>query len=197
MTIPFNILLFEDFETLDALGPVEIIGKSDLYSLRLYSPSGGVCHSKQGISIETEPWIHMELDGVLLIPGGQGTRTLVGDSCFIAALREHAVAAQYILTVCTGSALLARTGLLDDKRATTNKRAFAWVASQSAKVHWQKSARWVVDDNIYTSSGVSAGMDMTLGFIADRHGVVAAREIADQIEYLWNSNRDEDPFAVK
>jgi transcriptional regulator GlxA family with amidase domain len=196
MSIPFNILLFDDFETLDALGPAEIIGKSDVYSLHMYSPSGGLCHSRQGIRIETDPWTHMDTTGVLLIPGGQGTRTLVDDPRFIATLRKHALAAHYILTVCTGAALLARTGLLDGKRATTNKRAFAWVTAQSDKVEWQKSARWVVDDNIYTSSGVSAGMDMMLAFIADRHGATAAQEIAEQIEYRWNADWEEDPFAV-
>ena len=67
--------------------------------------------------------------------------------------------------MCTGSALLAKAGLLDGIRATTNKRAFAWARSQSDKVIWEKEARWVEDDKFFASSGVSAGMDMSLAVI--------------------------------
>lgn len=75
---------------------------------------------------------------------------------------------QNCLTVCTGSALLAKTGLLNMKKATSNKKAFAWVKSVNNNVKWVEEARWVVDGKFYTSSGVSAGMDMVLGFIRDQ-----------------------------
>jgi transcriptional regulator GlxA family with amidase domain len=58
-----------------------------------------------------------------------------------------------------------------------------------------KQARWVVDGHFYTSSGVSTGMDMTLGFISDLHGDTIARNVADSIEYIWNADRNLDPFA--
>ena len=65
-----------------------------------------------------------------------------------------------------------------------------------AAVHWIQQARWVRDGNVYTSSGVSAGMDMTLGFIRDMHGEKTAREIIRMIEYIWNEDQNHDPFAV-
>jgi len=64
------------------------------------------------------------------------------------------------------------------------------------QVDWIRQARWVKDGNIYTSSGVSAGIDMTLGFISDQHGTDTAQRVASQIEYMWNVNPDRDPFAV-
>ena len=63
------------------------------------------------------------------------------------------------MSVCTGSALLARAGVLDGLKATTNKRAFDWVRSQGPRVTWMPRARWVQDGSVFTSSGVSAGMD--------------------------------------
>lgn len=86
--------------------------------------------------------------------------------------------------MCTGSALLAKTGLLDNRKATSNKNALEWVRSVNENVHWLGQARWVVDEKYYTSSGISAGIDMALGFIADSFGDKRAREIANSIEYI-------------
>ena len=93
--------------------------------------------------------------------------------------------------------LLAKSGVLDGKQATSNKRAFTWASSQSDNVDWDKKARWKVDGKYYTSSGVSAGMDMTLGFIADRHGIDFARKVAKEIEYNWIEDRDNDSFIAE
>ena len=68
--------------------------------------------------------------------------------------------------------------------------------STSNKVNWIQKARWVVDGKFYTSSGVSAGMDMALGFISDQYGLASAKQIALDIEYLWNDDKDEDIFST-
>ena len=194
----FNVILFDGFETLDAFGPVEIAGKRpEIYRLEYFSISGGLVTSAQNIQINTRPFSEITSGGILLVPGGQGTRRLVDDTNFISALTDSVKSARYILSVCTGAALLARTGVLDGRAATTNKRAFDWASGQGVAVNWQKRARWVVDGNIYTSSGISAGMDMTLGFIADTQTCELAVEIAQQIEYIWNSNKKDDPFALE
>ena len=67
--------------------------------------------------------------------------------------------------------------------------------SCSDKVLWVNEARWVVDSNYYTSSGVSAGIDMALGFVADQFGVEEARKIAFRIEYRWQEDKDADEFC--
>ncbi len=101
------------------------------------------------------------------------------------------------MTVCTGSALLARTGLLDGKKATSNKRAFAWAKTNSEKAIWDNKARWTIDEKFYTSSGVSAGIDMSLGFLSDRFGIEFARQVADEIEYIWTEDKDNDTFTAQ
>lgn len=76
-----------------------------------------------------------------------------------------------------------------------NKNAMEWVHSANPNVCWMNRARWVVDQKYYTASGISAGIDMALGFIADRFGNRRAEEIAKSLEYVWNSDPDEDPFS--
>ena len=91
-----------------------------------------------------------------------------------------------MLAVCTGSALLAKAGLLAGRRATTNDLAFDWTASLGRDVHWVRRARWVKDGTIYTSAGVSAGIDMALGFVSDLYGEAEARGICRSMSYRWN-----------
>lgn len=190
-----NILLFPDFETLDAFGPVEVLGHISDYVPRYVSPGGGIVHSRQKLPVMTEALGDADTNGILLVPGGQGTRPLVTDQEFIKLLGNAAERSAFCLTVCTGSALLARTSLLNGRRATSNKRAFDWVRGLNSAVHWAEHARWVSDGKYYTSSGVSAGMDMALGFIADQFGTRRAQDIARHIEYIWNSDQTADPFS--
>ena len=192
----FNVVLFDGFETLDAFGPAEIFGKMpEEYNLKYFSIDGGIVKSSQNAQVHTHHLSFINEGGILLIPGGMGTRELVNDAEFIEALITTASEAEFVLSVCTGSALLAKTGLLNGRRATSNKKAFEWVQSVNGNVNWVRQARWVVDGHFYTSSGVSAGMDMALGFISDKHGKKAAQELAKNIEYVWNDDKDEDPFS--
>lgn len=192
-----NIILFDQFELLDAFGPAEILGKlTDDFELHYCSLEGGLIESAQNSVIKTEKFsLHPDYQNIILIPGGAGTRKLVEDKAFIDFIESSAKPSDYILSVCTGAALLGKTSLLDHKKATSNKRSFDWVTSQNEKVEWIKKARWVKDGHIYTSSGISAGMDMTLGFIKDVLGESLARETANRIEYLWNEDPRLDPFS--
>ena len=140
-----NILLFSDFEILDAFGPVEILGCIEEYSLHYVSVTGGIIKSRQGTKVLTEEMKDADSYGILLIPGGQGTRPLVNDIDFIKRLSHMVMKSEYCLAICTGSALLAKTGLLDRKKATSNKKAFEWVQSIDKNVLWVRKARWVED----------------------------------------------------
>ena len=192
-----GVLLFEDFETLDVFGPVEILGRlKDLYQIRFYSLTGGLIKNSHGVIIQTEKLenINNGVD-IFLIPGGYGTRIEINNISLIDAVKQISLLSKFVLTVCTGTALLAKTGLLDGRKATSNKRAFDWVVSTGEKVNWVRRARWVVDDKYYTSSGVSAGMDMTLGLLNDLHGNKFARDVAFQIEFSWQEDKNYDPFC--
>ena len=130
-----------------------------------------------------------------MVPGGQGSRVQVNNAAMLDFLRRQSAGSEWTTSVCTGSALLAKAGILDGRRATTNKVAFAWVASQSSRVHWQKTAWWVGDGKFVTSSGVSAGTDMALGLVEKLYGRAMADSVARAAEYCWNDNPADDPFA--
>lgn len=147
MKIDFNVFLFDDFETLDVFGPVEIIGKLDnIYELKFFSIKGGVVTSKQKTQIITESYTKIDDSGILFIPGGEGTRKLVNDNDTISILKKATKNSVNCITVCTGTALLAKTGLINGLKATSNKRAFEWVRSINTQVEWIYKARWISDN---------------------------------------------------
>jgi transcriptional regulator GlxA family with amidase domain len=195
--LQISAVLFPGFELLDVFGPLEMFGLlGGRARLRLLAEDVGPVMSSAGIQAFADYRIEEGAD-ILLVPGGIGTRQLVESPGFLERLRKVAGASEIVASVCTGSALLARAGLLDGKRATSNKLAFEWVVSQGPKVNWQRRARWVVDGSVWTSSGIAAGMDMSLAVIADRFDHATASEIARRAEYLWNESSEEDPFAVE
>lgn len=193
------VLLFENYETLDAFGPVEIFGRlTELYDVQFYSLNGGIIGNQHNAKIATKPLSELKAQrGILLIPGGIGTRAMVENTVFLNKIKEVADSCDYVLTVCTGSAILAKTGLLDNRYATSNKRAFEWVITNGENVKWDRNARWTVDGKYYTSAGVSAGIDMSLGFLSDHFGIEFARKKADEIEFNWLEDKNDDTFKVE
>ena len=193
-----GMLLFEDFEVLDLFGPVELFGmRPEAFELVMVAAMPGPVRSAQGPTVLADAGFDDErVFDVLLVPGGQGTRRAIDDDETIAWLRSRAATAAHVTSVCTGASLLARAGILDGRRATTNKMNFAWVESQGPSVDWVYEARWVEDGNVLTSSGVSAGMDMSLALIARILGQPAADDAALWAEYGWQQDSTQDPFAA-
>jgi len=192
-----GFLIFEGFELLDVFGPAEMFGVlKDRFRIEMIAAQAGPVRSSQGPRVVAERAFAevAELD-VVLIPGGIGTRTAVGDEELVAWIRQISTRAAYVASVCTGSALLARSGVLDGKRATSNKRAFEWVMSQGPRANWIRKARWVEDGKFWTSSGVTAGIDMSLALIERLAGADVARQVADGTEYERHTDPTRDPFS--
>lgn len=194
-----GVVLFEGFELLDVCGPVELLaGLPEYFDVELVGPAKGPVASAQGSLVMADSaYAEALAPEILLVPGGIGTRALVGEPGFLDWLRGWASSARLVASVCTGSGLLAVAGLLDGYRATSNKRAFAWASAQGPGVEWVAEARWVEDRDRWTSSGVAAGMDMTLALIARLHGEEVATAVADRVEYDWHRDPAWDPFAAK
>lgn len=188
-------ILFEGFETLDMFGPVEMLGASGEFEVQFYSPEGGIVKSYQGVPVATEPMAEVGAIEVLLVPGGMGVYAMLEDEAFIASIAEMSSRAQYVLSVCNGAFIYAKAGVLDGLRATTYKARMDRAEDMFPNVKWERNARWTVDGKFYVSSGVSAGTDMALGFIADVCGVECAEKTARYAEYTWNADPANDPFA--
>ena len=191
-----GVVLFEGFELLNVFGPLEMFGlAADDFEIRLISEHGGVVSSRQGPkSVCDAAFGSSPALDLLLVPGGIGTRREVINPVLLEWLKTHSEQAELVTSVCTGSALLAKAGVLDGVRATTNKLAFAWASSQSEKVLWQRQARWVEDGKFFTSSCVSAGIDLSLAVIARLVSHQAAEQAANFAEYPWR-DADWNPLA--
>lgn len=128
MSRQVGVLLFDGFELLDVFGPVELWSRlSDRYEVTFCAVEPGPVRSSQGaVVMATEDMDASAGHDIVLIPGGMGTRSLVDDRSFLTRLRGWATSASIISSVCTGSALLTATGLLEGYRATSNKMAYAW-----------------------------------------------------------------------
>jgi transcriptional regulator GlxA family with amidase domain len=192
-----GVVLFPGFELLDVFGPLEAFGhvRKDFTAVLVAERPGPVA-SAQGPQAVAERGFgdcpHLDL---LLVPGGIGTRTEVANRVLLDWLAARARRAEITTSVCTGAALLARAGVLDGRRATTNKRSFQWVVEQGPCVDWVPRARWVDDGAVVTSSGVSAGIDMALAVIARLVGPEVAERVAQGMEYRWARDPADDPFA--
>jgi transcriptional regulator GlxA family with amidase domain len=135
---------------------------------------------------------------VILVPGGIGDFAVVGDNNTEIEdfLKERYGELDYLLSVCTGAVSLARAGLLKNRRATTNKKAWSWVTQFGSNVSWVPTARWVEDGNVWTSSGVGAGIDMMYAFLRHVYGPETIDEIINRIEYVPHTDSTWDPFSV-
>jgi transcriptional regulator GlxA family with amidase domain len=200
------VILFEGFTVLDVYGPVQAFAAAGVrqpdgsyhrfFKVVTVAENAGTVRSGEGpASVADYSFDDLPACDILLIPGGMGTRQLVSDEGFLARLRKASEHAPMTATVCTGAALLARTSLLDNRPATSNKMAWDWVTQQGPEVAWVRRARWVDDADIISSSSVSAGIDMALALIARLHGRATAENAARVMEYVWNDDPSNDPFA--
>jgi transcriptional regulator GlxA family with amidase domain len=192
-----GILLYPRFELLDVYGPAEIFGNlGNKMKVVMVAEKAGPVASAQGPKVVADFGLDdcPQLD-LLLVPGGFGTMAQLKNAPLLDWLRARADKAEIVLSVCSGSALLAKAGLLDGRRATSNKRYFQFAVDQGPNVVWVKEARWVDDGNRVTSSGVSAGIDMALHVVERLFGTKTAEAIADSTEYQWHRDADVDPFA--
>jgi transcriptional regulator GlxA family with amidase domain len=196
-TRTLGAVLYPDFELLDLYGPLEMFGTlGPAVRIVTVAERPGPVASFQGPATVAEYGFAdaPPLD-LILLPGGLGTLPQLANPALLGFLCERAPRAERTMSVCSGSALLAKAGLLDGRRATSNKLFFDLARSQSAKVEWVEEARWVEDGPFATSSGVSAGTDMALGVIAGLFGDARARQIADYTEYQWHADKERDPFV--
>ncbi|KAG9193731.1 hypothetical protein G6011_03766 [Alternaria panax] len=202
LSTKIGVVILPGFQLLDWAGPLDAFNILSInHTLTLCTiaytldpvPTQNLVQDKQGSQfsqsmIPTHTFENV-LDGLeaLLLPGGLGARG-PGSDAWMKPQVEYLKgldlsgkgSIKWILAVCTGSEILARTGLLHGRRATTNKRAFNHVKAQHPNIEWIAKACWVVDGNIWTSSSISAGMDLAFAWMAEVFGEETAQFVADQ-----------------
>lgn len=192
---PVIMVGYENALLLDIAGPVQVystanklLGKS-FYDVHLVSPGGETIETEVGISLLASAALSSApAGGDLIIPGGPGVDPLLGDHVFVEALKSATKDRSRIVSVCSGSLLLAATGLLAGRAATSH-----WARSRQMRdlypdVNWQPDAIFVRDEPFYTSAGITAGIDLALSLIEADHGADLALKAAQElVVYLRRS----------
>lgn len=177
----FGFVLFEQFEDLDFAGPWEIMGlwqaKFNGPELFVISEHGGTVKSTKSLGIaDTVAFKDSPILDYLLVPGGEGTRSEVNNPALIEFVKQKSRQCSQVLSVCTGAFILQKAGLLAGKTATTH-----WASLDRLKLFTEinvVSARYTHDGSIWTSAGVSAGIDMALAFLDE----LAGRNVAGKVQ---------------
>lgn len=190
MVKTIGILLFDDVEELDAVGPWEVLAywtrtfPEDGYEVRMLADDLTPVTAAKGLRLlpDTAVAAAPPLE-VLIYPGGFGTRRRLADERELAWLREQRKTVPLLTSVCTGALVYAAAGLLAGRPATTHWGSVDLLAELDPTIRVQPDARFVDDGDVITSSGVSAGIDMALHLVARIAGVDRARAVRRGIQY--------------
>ncbi len=183
---PLGLLIFPDFQLLDAAGPIaafEIAGRLARggYALSVISATGGLIPSSSGVSLPSTALETGTVFDTLLVAGGDGTRLASQDPLLADFVRHAASTGRRVASVCSGSFILAAAGLLDGKRATTHWSRTAEFAKLYPTIRLEPDRIYTRDGAIWTSAGITAGIDLCLALIAEDFGEPIARATAQQL----------------
>jgi transcriptional regulator GlxA family with amidase domain len=185
MTRKIAVVIFPDFQILDATGPIaafEIAGRISpgAYALEVLAAGGGEVASSSGVRMVARPLDEAPYD-TLVVAGGNGSRNFAGLQPTFDWLRRRAASARRTASVCSGAYLLAEAGLLDGKRATTHWSRSDDFARRYPSVRLEPDRIFVRQGEVWTSAGITAGIDLALALIEDDLGGAVAKRTAQQL----------------
>jgi transcriptional regulator GlxA family with amidase domain len=186
------VVAYPGVQILDVTGPLEVFARAggvavergraatSPYRIEVLAPEAGIVRSMSGVGLVAERALRDVGDGIdtLLVAGGQGTTAMLEDASVLRWVRRMAPRVRRLGSVCSGTFILAATGLLDGRRATTH---WAWcdaLAQMFPRVTVERDPIFVRDGNIYSSAGVTAGMDLALALVEEDLGRDVALETA-------------------
>jgi transcriptional regulator GlxA family with amidase domain len=185
MTRKLAIVIFPGFQLLDAAGPISAFDIASrfvpgAYEIHVLAPGGGQIASSAGAGFASEdlsdgPW------DTLMVAGGDATKALREFASIVEWLRREAPAARRVTSVCSGAYFLAEAGLLDGRRATTHWSRTDHFARRYPQIRLDADRIFIRDGNVWTSGGITAGIDLTLALIEDDLGPAIARRTAQQL----------------
>ncbi|MFB8245706.1 GlxA family transcriptional regulator [Streptomyces sp. NPDC055952] len=195
------ILVYDGVKLLDVAGPAEVFEEANRlgagYRVRLLSPAGDPVTSSIGIRVAVDGAAAAEQPpGTLVLPGGDVyPRTPIGRD-LVEATRALALGAGRVASVCTGAFVLGATGLLDGRRATTHWKVTHKLAERHPRTRVEPDALFVRDGTVYTSAGVSAGIDLALALVEEDHGPDLTREVARALVVYVQRSGGQSQFSA-
>jgi transcriptional regulator GlxA family with amidase domain len=177
------ILAFPEVQSLDVVGPAEVFATAGSYEVEVVAPDPEPFFMSNGMRVIPSAAIE-DVRGpidTLMIAGGAGSRDAASDDRVLEWVRSAAKRSRRVTSVCTGAFVLAAAGLLDDRRATTHWEWCDLLAGLFPAIEVERDSIYVVDGPVYTSAGVSAGMDLALALVEEDLGPKIARDVAQQL----------------
>ena len=202
MTRIVGILIFPDFQLLDAAGPATAFDVATrlttppAYRVRALARVAGPVTSSSGVTLMAECFPDSRLLDMLIVAGGRGTRDAVNCETTLGFLREAAAGVPRVASVCTGAFLLAATGLLDGRQATTHWRLAASLARNYPRVKVSPDRIFVRDGRIWTSAGITAGIDLALALIAEDLGEAVAKRTAQELVVYYRRPGSQSQYSA-
>ncbi len=180
------LLIFDDFQILDAAGPIaafEIAARiaPGAYAVRTIAAAPGLVRSSSGVAIAAAGFASARRCDTLLVAGGLGARAAATDAATLAFVKRKSVRARRMASVCSGAYVLAAAGLLDGRRATTHWSRSRDFQRRFPKVLLEPDLIFVRDGAVWSSAGITAGIDLALAMIYDDLGEEIARAVARQL----------------
>jgi len=198
------LVVFPDIQGLDLIGPAEVFAaandeaKRPVYRLRVVATAPGPLPTSGGVTVAADEAI-AEVTGpvdTLMVMGGDGTRVAIADELLVTHVARLASGARRVTSVCSGAFVLAQAGLLDGKRATTHWRVCELLASSFPAVTVEPDPIFVRDGNVFTSAGVTAGMDLALALVEEDLGRDVALAIARRLVLFLRRPANQSQFSA-
>jgi len=187
MTRTIAFLVYDDFQLLDATGPIGAFERPMRmttpapYRLTVIARRGGLVRSSCGVAIEARDWARVRDIDTLIVAGGEGTREAAVCPATLAFVRRQARKVRRICSVCSGAYILGEAGLLDGRRATTHWGRSAHFQSRYPNTRVEADRIFIRDGNVWTSAGITAGIDLALALVAEDLGEEVAKQAAQEL----------------
>ncbi|MGW4638148.1 GlxA family transcriptional regulator [Sphaerisporangium sp. NPDC004334] len=181
------IVLFDDFQLLDLAGPADVFSAAGLldpdadYRVEVTAARAGAVRSLSGVTVTADPPLREvsgPIDTLLVVGGLPGRMAIAGTAALVPEIRRLAGRSARVGSICSGTLLLAEAGLLEGRRATTHWAVGDLLAREHPDVRVDADRIYVRDGNVWTSAGVTSGIDLALALVAHDHGHELAREIS-------------------
>lgn len=197
-----GMVVFPGFQSLDAAGPASVFEAASYFStaggyeLKLLSAAGGLTESSFGTRIHTSAMQEIDSVDSLVVIGGQGTRKAVVDSVLIEHLRRLGSGCTRLASICTGTFVLAAAGLIRDCKVTTHWRHSQRLVNQFPDLKVVPDQIWIKDGKVWSSAGVSAGIDLALAMVAEDKGAKVAQQCAREIVVYYQRPGGQSQFST-
>jgi transcriptional regulator GlxA family with amidase domain len=193
------ILGFPECQSLDVVGPAEVFATAGSYEVEVVAPRPEPFFMSNGMRVIPAATID-EVRGpidTLIVAGGAGSRDAASDQHVLDWVRSAAKQSRRVTSVCTGAFVLAAAGLLDGRRVTTHWEWCDLLAGLFPAVEVERDAIYIVDGGVYTSAGVTAGMDLALALVEEDLGPKIARDVAQQLVIFLRRPGGQSQFSAQ